>query len=330
MKRALAVAAAVVMVAGAILIRRAIDDTSTPSTTRPSTARSISLLCSTEFNDACQQLAKADTLITARPEAPGDTTNRLAKPGATLGADAWIVADPWADIVRIRRSVNDLPDVLDRSGTPVGTANLDLALAADQRAALEKKCGPSTVSWKCLAANASRPLTDGGPALTIGIAPASYTSGLLTATAFTVAEIGKSTLSTNDLSDHYDSLSSTLANVTAARGARTDAPSPVDILLGQPAYLTAVGLGGYATTLTSTPLRGIVAITPTPVISARAMIFGAAGTTSASVVSRLGSRPVAAAMNATGWSTSNSASKTALPDAAVIDAIGQLWKDLTK
>ena len=116
-----------------------------------------------------------------------------------------------------------------------------------------------------------------------------------------------------------------MSTILAAGSTNPSDPSPIDTLLGQPVALSATGIGGTASGLVTAPLQGYGAITPTPALVVRALVVATAGTKSSDIAKRIGSRALTDAMNASGWGSK--VAPSTLPDPAVIDAVGNLWRN---
>lgn len=92
MKRLAALVVAVGLVLGAIQLRRVFgNDGGSGNVDEPPTSRS--LICDSALEAACERLRGVDLTI----ERAGVTADRLAA-GEALGADAWVVAEPWVEI----------------------------------------------------------------------------------------------------------------------------------------------------------------------------------------------------------------------------------------
>lgn len=334
MRRALALLAAVALVAAAVAIRSAIDSGSTGDGDKPSgTTTALTVLCSSDLADACGRLNAANPRLIVKSEPPGTTVDRLAVDGSRLDADVWIVPEPWPGILAARRANATLPAALAGDRPTVGGASLNIALKSAQLPALLKACraaAPSDVTWKCLADHAGRPLADGDSAkFTISIPPADRTAGLFSAFAIASGELGRSTFSTNDLEDAYDALFATLAAVSDARGTKPGDPSPIATLLNLPASQAATGMGGYASSLVGDPLRGVTAFTPSPAISTNVIVVVPTGRSGTDAVETIGRRALSEALRATGWGTPRPGG-SGIAEPAVIDAVGTLWKGISK
>jgi len=134
MKQVLAVAVAAILVAGAIVVRDAIDGDDGDSGDGGGEAEpdgEIVVACVTELADACEALEG----VVLRVEDPGVT---LADGGAV---DAWVTLDPWPAIAELQDTALDL-DVDDTAAV----ARTDLQLLT-RPASLPGGCA----DWACVA-----------------------------------------------------------------------------------------------------------------------------------------------------------------------------------
>jgi hypothetical protein len=176
MKRVLAFVVAAAMVAGSLYVRSRIDDSNGDGATRPAPS-ALRIVCSTELGAACRSFGGA-------VEDAGATADRLVASDHPP-IDAWIVPDPWPELVDVRRQQQQR-DPLFGNVVVVATTRLGLATWKGDVAC------PAPVTWKCVGEKGARaghadPARDGIGLLTLGNAVASF--------------FGRTDLSTADLDD---------------------------------------------------------------------------------------------------------------------------------
>lgn len=141
--RILALLVAVVMVAGALVLRSRRDERKALG------AHPLRLACAADFADFCNDLGTREG-ISVKVEPADGTADRVAA-APDPGLDGWLATAPWpamADRRRVAASlprafVSDSPEVLVRS--PVV-----LAVWPDRAAALHQFCPAGDITWKCL------------------------------------------------------------------------------------------------------------------------------------------------------------------------------------
>lgn len=207
MRRALALAAAVAMIVGAIVLRSHLaKDHGAEENTAPTRS---TLVCSTEVAAVCEALrAKAaDVEIRIEEAARTEATLVGAATPAELGFDAWLVPQPFPAMVAEQRGRATSVPVLDEPTGTLARSPLVAAVWKDRLRVLEATCGAGGVTWKCIgelagtpwAGHAGDPLW--GPVKPGHPVPDSTATGLLVLAQATGSWFGASTYASNDFGD---------------------------------------------------------------------------------------------------------------------------------
>lgn len=144
---------AVVLVVGALLVRRNVlddDDPGSDSTTAPAPETATALVCITELRAVCDALADEHVDVDISIEPAGDTLDRLAGIEDPTDAPLWLTIAPFPEMVEVlRRQANVAP--IGPETTPVGASQLAIAFAsADQGAAITESCQGAGTLWRCV------------------------------------------------------------------------------------------------------------------------------------------------------------------------------------
>ena len=237
MRRLGALVAAVAMVAGALWVRGRLDagddgdDGPGPAAERPT------LLCATELAALCTGL-EVDGLV----EDPGTTLDRVAA-GEPIGADGWLVAEPWPEMAAVVDAQGAVPDL--EVGEVLARSPAVLVVATDREEALRADCGAEP-GWACVGAAAGdrweahggEPtwgdvrVTHAGPDTVPGLAVlAAAAAGFLGTTAYATNDLG-----TPEFDDWFTGLER-----TAAANAGAGRNQVRQLLAAGPAVLSVVG-----------------------------------------------------------------------------------------
>jgi hypothetical protein len=146
--RALAIVIAAGLVAGAILVRRALDDDN--GGVAAGGGRPL-VVCVTELKSVCDQLAE-DGEVDATTESAGTTAEALKRDEGYL--DAWLTIQPWPAIVA------DGGPTLDASG-PLARSRIVVAVDRRREATLARHC-QQEVTWRCIGDVAGGPWEEFG------------------------------------------------------------------------------------------------------------------------------------------------------------------------
>ena len=150
-RRLVALAVALLMIAGALSIRNRIDDDSDSGTgSSGGSSGPVSLTCATELEAACRALAASDSSIELTIEDAGRTAQELENADTVEGIDAWLVEAPWPEIVDGARSINGLPALFDHDAPVLARSPLVLAMWNDRLEAILKHCEDGALTWKCI------------------------------------------------------------------------------------------------------------------------------------------------------------------------------------
>lgn len=234
MRRALAFVVAAGMIAGSLLLRDRLDDSSVRKRTV------VRLVCATELAAACQELDGSDApRVDTSVEPAARTAERLSRPGE-VDLDGWLVTPPWPDVVDQARERAGLVKLFAAVGAPVARSPLVLVVQSSREAALRASCA-GTIGWKCVGVAApQRWDAIGGDALWGPVKPwhpdpREDAVGLLVVGQATAAYFGGTGVSTFDLDDgaYFDWLSGLERAVRGTDGSvatMLTAPAQVDIV----------------------------------------------------------------------------------------------------
>ncbi|HMK10420.1 MAG TPA: hypothetical protein VK461_02435 [Acidimicrobiales bacterium] len=340
-----ALAVAVLMIAGAVVLRNHIDDDSGSSGgASDGGSETVALTCATELAVVCNALVEADPSVRATVEPAGVTADKLeATSGAIEGMDGWLVEAPWPDIVDGARQSSGTPSAFATTSDVLARSPLVMAMWNDRLAALLPNCANGALTWKCVSEVAGEkwssiggesawqtvkpgfadPIDDGVGALVLAQAASSF--------------LGTTNLSRSDFeTDEFQNW------ITQLAGAVPQNPTFEDMLaIGQSA-VDVVGTteAEAGPALASSRDKDKITITyPAPMATADVVLASVDGASGGERLARIvsgdaGRRALAGA----GWrvpdepavegvDTSVSLpSASGLPSPGVIDALRDLWK----
>ena len=323
-RRLLALLIAVGLVVAAVLIRRAMDDDGRSDDGGARSAGATTAVCATELVSVCRTAGFG----TVTPEAPGTTTDRLAR-GEALGADVWVVTEPWPAMVPVVADAAGRAATTSEVSRPVATTALSLVGWGERLDLLERACA-GTVTWRCIGDHAGRPWTEVGGAagwgtITVGVDPVSTTSGLLTVGGatrgyFASAEPPVDDVATNDL-DTDEGFGDWLAGLARASLVRGPGSGTVlDRFVRAPSGASMVtALGADADRLLATAARAdrFLLVTPEPAVTTSVVVWGA----------RSGEllEPLRTALARAGWDAPAASGAAGLPKPGVMVQLRGRW-----
>jgi hypothetical protein len=163
MKRLLALAAAIVMIGGAVLVRAQLDDEdgSGPDD-RPSGDEEAVLACDPSLAEACARLSDEVDDLEIVVESAAETRARLEAADARpddVGISGWLTLDPFPTIVAEQRERAGVPPLLGEVAGPLARSPLVLVGWEDREAALRETCG-GELTWRCIGDRAGTPWSD--------------------------------------------------------------------------------------------------------------------------------------------------------------------------
>jgi len=174
----------------------------------------VRLLCTTELEAACTQLAEHGGDVSVTVEPAGTTAQSLvALPdNQRPDFDAWLAPSPWAQMVDVQR--RGKRPLFAKPSDAIGRSPLVVAVRADRKPVLDATppCN-NAIDWKCIGAVAGRPWTDlpgGQPAW--GTVKPGYGDPTVNATSLLVLSqassefLGNRDYSRSDLQDNNDYL----------------------------------------------------------------------------------------------------------------------------
>jgi hypothetical protein len=216
-KRLLAAAVAVAMVAVSLYLRDRMDDEGGAASGGKGGGRTT-VVCARDLAEACRALeADGDADVTI--EDAGTTYERLVA-GDDV-ADAWLVLQPWPEMVDVGTRGSSGADRFVGGDPVLARSPLVLVTVVDRRGT--EPCVEADAGWGCLGEAARAGARIGWPD------PASTASGRLALGAATVGFFGTSAVSTNDFAGEFELWR---ADVLEAAGPQ---PDPTRTLLVNPA-----------------------------------------------------------------------------------------------
>jgi hypothetical protein len=340
---------AVLMVVLALWIRGRIDDDD-GSGGGSGDGSALQVRCATELEAACAELA--DQGVDTTVEDAGTTARALvAVPNSQrddVGFDAWLVTDPWPEIVDVQRRANGLDPVFRSTTDPVARSPLVLAVRTDRNEVLGRtpECA-GTVSWRCVGELAGRPWdTIGGQTSWGSVRPAHgdptrSATGLAVLSQATSEFLGSEDYDRNVLEgdDAYGDWLSGLER--AVPPAAFTSRSPFLEMLQQPAYdavgTTEAEAGPALAAAAPDRRRQVTLLYPDPVISTDVVLATVTGADTGAVTDLAGSDDLRDDLARTGWrvpgrpradgvrSTPVLRPTSGLPDAGVLVALQDTW-----
>jgi hypothetical protein len=346
-RRLVALAVALLLIAGALAIRNRIDDDS-DSAGGSSNGGSgpVALTCATELAEACRALADADGSVIVVVEDAGKTAQRLETADTVDDVDAWLVEAPWPDIVDEARDRNGLPALFDGDPKVLARSPLVLAMWNDRLAAIVQHCDGGALTWKCIGEVAGEkwstldgeeawgivkpgfadPAVDGVGALVLGQAAVSF---------FGETDLSRDRFDEADFQRWIRQLASAVPQNPTFDDMLTLRQAAVDVV-GTTEAEAGPGLEN------SRDKANITITYPAPMATADVVVASVAGAEGGERLVKIvsgdaGLDPLAAA----GWrvpgrvvvagvdTTVSLPASSGLPSPGAIDALRSLWKDLT-
>lgn len=164
MKRVAALLAAAGMIAAAVLVRGWLDQRDQPGGgSSPASGDQLTLVCVTELEAVCVQLARNQPGIQVRTEDVATTIASLSASDADASAiDGWLTFAPFPELVDEQRARAGLQPILADPTAPLARSPLVMAVWNDRRAVLETACPAGGITWRCVGELAGRPWVDLG------------------------------------------------------------------------------------------------------------------------------------------------------------------------
>lgn len=347
-KRLLALAAALAMVAGAFVVRerRDSDPAGADGGARPV------IVCARELGPVCDALAPRAGGFEFRVEDVGTTIDALgAASFDPRSITAWLVPRPLPQLVDERRARAGLPLVFDDDiGQVLARSPVTVAIWGDRADVLTARCG-ATVDWVCIGEVAGRPWTDAGGQATWGTVKPGHppadrsVEGLFAITQASAAKLGRRDLASNDLTDGEFRLWFTRLQ----RAVPTFSPpagTPVaQMLFTGPAAFDAAGTleaSAGPAIASSRERQRLRLVTPTPVMTADVVLATTRGPSVGRARGLFGGDTAAEAFASAGWRVAGRPlapgldpaltlpDGDGLPPAGTLDALRSLWVDVTR
>ncbi|MHB1137823.1 MAG: hypothetical protein ACYC2O_02630 [Microthrixaceae bacterium] len=327
MKRLGAVVLAVVMIAGAVLLRDRLDG----ATTGERGGESFRLRCSTELAQVCTAIAAARDDVQVSTESAGRTADTLSElpDGERPEFDAWLVDGPWAEIVADNRAFAGLDDaVLGEPSAVLGRSPAVIVTAPGRGADLTEACGGS-ITWRCVGEQALGSQRVGLPTPERG-------DGLVVLAEATASFFGTTTYSSGDFQD--PAFTGWFAGLTelstqTALGSQT----PLARALAAAGTFSVVGALESQSAVLLRGRQGYTTTYPEPMVTADVVLAPVAGIDSGDALVRLDADLLAEQLAATGWrvqgqptvdgvDTAVSLPETSnLPSPGVLQTLRDLW-----
>jgi hypothetical protein len=351
-RRFLALLAAVLMVALAVIVRDRIDadDEAGPDGRASPT---VVLLCVSELEPVCRQLAEEDPALDIRVEPAGVTIDRLAD--AALSAedvdiDAWLTLGPLATMIDEQRGRDGRQRLFGEPHGPYARSPLVIAIWNDRRETLEVHCG-EPITWRCIGEVAGMPWPEVGGQPGWGAVkpphpdPAGSATGLFTLAAATNSWFGDDRYASQDFNQPefrrwFERLERAIPEFPSPP--RT----PLDTMLFTgPAAFDLAGTSEAASGPTIARSRDrdrLTIIYPSPPVVAEVVLVELAGSdVGGRVKEKLESERTAAALADAGWRVEGRPAtegldpsvelpvSAGLPRPGVLEALRALWLEVT-
>jgi hypothetical protein len=306
--------AAIAIVIGALLVRsHFIEDNGG----RGGGSGPVRLLCTTELEAACTQLAEHDGDVSVTVEAAGTTAQSLvALPdNQRPDFDAWLAPSPWAQMVDVQR--RGKRPLFAKPSDAIGRSPLVVAVRADRKPVLDTTppCN-NAIDWKCIGAVAGRPWTDlpGGQAAWGTVKPG-YGDPTVNATSLLVLSqassefLDNSDYSLSDLQDNNDYLDWLAGLERAVPKLAPSAAGPfAEMLQALPTATydmvgtTEADAGPALAAAAPARRQQLTLLYPEPVVTADVVVAAVAATRNRGGADGLaGNSELAAALARTGW-----------------------------
>ncbi len=356
LKRLLALAVAVGLVAGAFALRDRIQGDDAPDRDGDIGGQALRLTCSPEVADACEAVAADHDEIAVTVEPAGATAARLTATDVDAldpGLDGWLVPAPWPQQVdEARARAGSAPLFADAGGPPLARSPLVLAVWDDRAEVLGPACG-GEITWRCLGDVAGRRWADlGGPPTWGPVKPGhdppdTSATGLDVVGQAVTSYFGRSDVSANDFADDafrawFTQLEDAVPTFSPAAGSAFE-----QLLIVGPAAFDAVGTteAQAAPLLERSPARSsaLTLLYPSPVATADVVLGLPAGRRAAERLASILRGPDGeAALAAGGWRVEGQPAAPGIPDqpalpsddglpsAGALAALRQLWQEVIR
>ena len=341
--RLLAVLAAVGMVLGAIAVRDRIEDGDGGGST------TISLVCATELASTCQRLEGqlgGDARLSVTVEPAGVTASRLSA-GPLEGVDGWLVTRPWAEAARAARERAGLEPALG-VGRALARSPVVLAVWPDRAEALRRHCPAGQIDWRCVGDRAGQRWEELGGQPAWGLVkpghadPGQEAIGLVVLGSAATGFFGNAGFSRVEIEED-DGFRSWLSRLERAVPTfRPSGGTPLqDMLLKGPAAFDVVGTTeaeGRTRLASAARSDKPVLLYPAPVATADVVLASVSGPASQRLGRLLRGRGAREALSEGGWRVGGAAPAgtgpalapdSGLPDAGVLQALLQAWREVT-
>jgi hypothetical protein len=331
-RRLLALAAAVAMIVGSLLLRDRRDKHSS-TTSRPK------VTCATEIAMVCDALAGSADVVTESPSTTADRLTRLDQ----SDIDAWVTAGPWPRLVDDARERAGRTRLFSRYDAAIARSPLVEAVFPDRQKVLSTKCG-GNITWKCVGdvAKAGTWKAVGGDEqwgpVKLGIdSPSDTGFGLSAIGAATASYFNRADVSSTDLDD--DAYRDWLAGL--AHAVIRPSPSLVQMVAAGPAVLdAATSVEADANRVVGSSARNPkpVVVYLAPVTTVDVMLGITAGSTGDRAAALVRGKGGAALADA-GWRTGSHAgpagapalpNPNGLPSVGVLDALRNRWQEASR
>jgi hypothetical protein len=328
-KRLAAALAAVAMVAGAWLLRGALDaDDADGGNGGREVPEQLRLMCATELDDICRVLADEVAGVELTVEDPGVTADALSAlaAGDDPGFDAWLADGPWAAMVADDRTFAGVDgEVLGTPSGVLGRSPAVIVVQSSRRAELDEACG-GAISWRCIGEQATT--------LRVGMASPDRGDGLVTLAEATGSFFDTTDYSTVDFEEPgFTAWFDSLTRLSTSQSVRLGERSALEAAVGQAGTFNVVGaLESQAATL----LRDRddwSTIYPEPMSTADVQLVPRDGLDADELLDRLGAEQLRDALLEGGFrsATDQDDQSTSLPpeanlpSAGVLNALRDLW-----
>jgi hypothetical protein len=325
-KRIAAVFAAVLLIVGAVLFRKQLNDSSEAKPTTPGqqpgssaapTQAEVTIACVTDLVAVCQQIDASRDDLTIRIEDWSTTAKAFAD---GTGPDGWITLAPLSTL-----------GTFDTTAVAASTA-MNVVLKTDRADALIAACG-TTPTWLCVGQAAGGPWTElGGPASwgKVGTGFADPNTSALGAVTFANANVGF--FAGTELGADAENFSSVDIDASddhlnwfnrIAKGTPSAAlADPLTALLQRPAVNVVAATAAQVAAIPDARSGEVRVIVPTPAGRVDAVVAGNADRFDVEAVSK----DLAAALTGAGWDVAGSG-PDGIPSAQTVIRLRNSWQE---
>jgi hypothetical protein len=325
--RLVAVALAIALVAGALLVRRNVIESDGDDD--DGSERATELVCVTELADLCSAYSAGDPAVRVTVEDAGTTVDRLAALDEDADPPLWLTVEPYPAMVDAVRTSNRA-EPLAFTATPLAASQLAVALPPDGRLdVLRASCGDDPL-WRCIGAAAGTAWTDLGGEATWGTVRPAFGDvedsalGLASFAASVAGFFGDADVSRSRWESDTDFIPWVRGLADTASGVSLSGGTALGTMATRPSALDIAATAGFELAAVDANSTRFAPNYPAPEMWMQAVLAVPGGVEAPDdLANDLNER-----LRAAGWDDSGAAT-TPLPGASTMLALQALWEDAT-